>query len=158
MQNEEMKRARAEAEKLHGKFVDLYDYAPVGYFTIDPQGTVCEVNLTGCHILGMERQKVTGQKFQAFLEPGSISAFTAFCKSVPESTEKEACEVELVRDDHERFFAQIQGSGLPEKDQEPGWIRMVLSDITDRKPAEEDPLHYRHYNHRNRHSRERSKV
>src|SRR5512133_1082404 len=56
MQNAELKQAQEELELSRNKYVDLYDFAPVGYFTFDTQGLILEVNLTGAKLLGTERK------------------------------------------------------------------------------------------------------
>ena len=47
MQNAELQKARDKAEAALAKYTDLYDLAPVGYFSLDPQGRILEANLTG---------------------------------------------------------------------------------------------------------------
>jgi hypothetical protein len=47
MQNAELQAARDEAETALEKYTDLYDFAPVGYFSLDQAGLILEVNLTG---------------------------------------------------------------------------------------------------------------
>lgn len=137
MQNEELVRAREEAEKLHGKFVDLYDFAPVGYFTLDPEGTILEVNLTGCQLIGYDRSMITGRRFQAFLHPASIPGFNSFCRNVIECDGKQFCEVELLRDKQQRFYAHVEGSEIKDGSEDPRHLRMTISDITERKKIEE---------------------
>src|SRR5579885_1985078 len=56
MQNEELCRALSELEESRNKYADLYDFAPVGYFTFNDKGIILEVNLTGAASLGVERQ------------------------------------------------------------------------------------------------------
>ncbi len=137
MQNEELVRAREEAEKLHGKFVDLYDFAPVGYFTLDPEGTILEVNLTGCQLIGYDRSMITGRRFQAFLHPASIPGFNSFCRNVIECDGKQFCEVELLRDKQQRFYAHVEGSEIKDGRENDRLLRMTISDITERKKIEE---------------------
>jgi PAS domain-containing protein len=55
MQNDELRKAQAEIELSRAKYVDLYDFAPVGYFTLTATGRIEEVNLTGAKLLGVER-------------------------------------------------------------------------------------------------------
>ncbi len=55
MQNEELLQARAEVEAILAQYTDLYDFAPVGYFTLERDGAIRRVNLTGARLLGVER-------------------------------------------------------------------------------------------------------
>ncbi len=63
MQNEELIQARAEIEASLEKYSDLYDFAPVGYFTLTDEGIIREVNLTGTALLGEERSRLINQRF-----------------------------------------------------------------------------------------------
>ena len=47
MQNDELRQARDEVDTALEKYTDLYDFAPVGYFTLDRDGIIRGVNLTG---------------------------------------------------------------------------------------------------------------
>ena len=67
MQNEELKQARGELEKQLEKYSDLYNFAPVGYFTLDRAGTILEANLTGARLLGVERSRLVGRRLDSFL-------------------------------------------------------------------------------------------
>ena len=54
MQNEELRRARDTIVALQQRYADLYDSAPVGFFTFDDKELIAEVNLTGASLLGVE--------------------------------------------------------------------------------------------------------
>ena len=58
MQNDELRRIQNELEKSRDKYTNLYDFSPVGYFTISEKGIISEVNLTGAVMLGTERKKI----------------------------------------------------------------------------------------------------
>src|ERR1035441_2430150 len=62
MQNAELSRAHAEAEANADKFSDLYDFAPLGYFTFAERGVILGVNLTGATLLGVERRGLLGRR------------------------------------------------------------------------------------------------
>ena len=64
MQNEELKHARLDAEDALIKYSDLYDFAPIGLFTIDVQGLIQELNLAGAALLGKERSKLLHMRFR----------------------------------------------------------------------------------------------
>lgn len=65
MQNEELKRTKLEVESAMTKYSDLYDFAPIGLFTLDEQGDIKEVNLAGAALLGQGEAKLVGQTFPA---------------------------------------------------------------------------------------------
>ena len=69
MQNEELRRAQAELEFSRAGYADLYDFAPVGYFTFDRRGLIKEVNLAGAVMLGRERRFLLSKPVAAFIEP-----------------------------------------------------------------------------------------
>ena len=52
MQNEELRQTRAEVEAGREQYRNLYDFAPVGYLTLDRKGTIWQANLTGARLLG----------------------------------------------------------------------------------------------------------
>ena len=145
MQNEELKRARDETEKLQVKYEELYDFAPVGYFTVDEDGTICEANLTGCRLLGHERQDVTGRRFQTFLPAKSIPEFTGFCRNILETGGTQAGELFLPKDGDTRIYVQISGTELQNSTEGKRKIRMAVSDITERKRLEEALLKERDF-------------
>ncbi|MFH0871337.1 MAG: PAS domain-containing protein, partial [bacterium] len=93
MQNEELQRTRAQVEALLAQYTDLYDFAPVGYFTLDRDGTIRQVNLTGARLLGVERSGLVNRRFGLFVSADSRPAFNAFLKKVFESQAKETCEL-----------------------------------------------------------------
>src|ERR1700691_4976371 len=55
MQNAELQKTRDELEVSLEKITDLYDFAPVGYFSIDESGAVLEANLKSAALLGIKR-------------------------------------------------------------------------------------------------------
>ena len=69
MQNDELRKAQAEIELSRAKYVDLYDFAPVGYFTLTSTGRIKEVNLTGARLLGVERPNLANREFHHFIAP-----------------------------------------------------------------------------------------
>ncbi len=76
MRNEELKRVQFELEESRDKYQDkcqnLYDVAPVGYFTLTRKGLIKEVNLSGAALVGIPRQELIGRGFNYFVAPESL--------------------------------------------------------------------------------------
>jgi PAS domain S-box-containing protein len=67
MQNEELRRSKLELEEAHNRQVDLYDFAPVGYVTLDGDGVIISANLTAATLLGVERGSMLRRRFPGFV-------------------------------------------------------------------------------------------
>ena len=67
MQNEELRQAQDTITASQERYADLYDFAPVGYFTFDSTGLITEVNLTGASLLGVDRGELTNKPFSLFV-------------------------------------------------------------------------------------------
>ena len=95
MQNEELKRLQSELIASEEKYRDLYEFAPIGYFTLESSGKIRDANLTGASLLGTERAHLVNNRFQAYLDQGSLLDFDAFCRRVMESKAKQTKEFRL---------------------------------------------------------------
>ena len=137
MQNAELLEARDQMEAILEKYTDLYDFAPVGYFSTDEQGLISEVNLTGAALLGVERSRLIGRHLQHFLSSTSQPVFLAFLEKVFAGPGKQICEASLLNEDGTRFWASLQAVAVPSLRGERKWCRMAVSDITALKRAEE---------------------
>lgn len=136
MQNEELKRAKLETEGALTKYSDLYDFAPIGLFTIDQLGLIQEANLMGAKLLGVERRNLMNRHFRLFVAPKDRSCFDEFCKSAFETSIKQMCELNLLRDGEPTVYAHIDGIAADDESLNGRQCRVVVLDITERKKAE----------------------
>jgi PAS domain S-box-containing protein len=128
----ELQHARREIEEGLARYVDLYDFAPIGYFTLDRTGRLHEANLTGAKLLGVVRADLPGRCLSDFISTESRTAFIIFLARVFASEAKESCELNILRAGQQPFFAYIEGN----IDTSGKTCRIVAKDITDRKTAE----------------------
>lgn len=137
MQNEELRRTQLELEDQRDKYSDLYNFAPVGYFTISKQGMIVEANLTGASLLGVERTLLIQKPFSRFITKDYQDSFYFYRQKRIETKEKQTCELKLVKKDGSEFYAQLDCS--PAKDLQKDFNQLGISiiDISDRKLAEE---------------------
>jgi PAS domain-containing protein len=95
MQNEELREANETAETALRKYTMLYDFAPLGYFTLEKDGSISELNFTGAEMLGDKRFSLVNSNFKLFVSESSQSLFNMFFNKVFTSNTKESCEVML---------------------------------------------------------------
>jgi PAS domain S-box-containing protein len=137
LQNEELRQSKSDVEAALEKFSDLYDFAPVGYFSLDEQGSILEVNLTGSAMLGTERARLAGRRFQLFVAPQYRPAFNVFLEGIFRGHEKRSCEVSLVSAGHAAFWADLQAMSATSRGGAPQRCLMAIVDTTARRQAEE---------------------
>ncbi len=95
MQNEELKQAYATAEEALKRYTMLYDFAPMGYFILEADASIAELNFTGAEILGEKRFSLVNSNFKLFIADSSKPVFNKFFKKVYTSNSKESCELSL---------------------------------------------------------------
>lgn len=95
MQNAELHETRDRMESLLEKYTDLYDFAPVGYFTLTADGTIQMVNLTGARLVGIDRGRLVGQTFAMLVSADVRPSFRSFLKKVFEGLTKQESDFEL---------------------------------------------------------------
>ena len=108
MQNAELRQVRDEVDTALEKYTNFYDFAPIGYFTLDRTGTILGVNLTGASLLGIERSRLLGQRFGLFFTDEAHLLFSEFLGKVFTSPAKEIWEVALLREGRHEIFVQIE--------------------------------------------------
>lgn len=108
LQNEELLRSETELTISRDKFSLLYDFAPMGYFTLDREQKIRTVNLTGASLLGLERSRIVNRAFTNFVAGSERPAFTAFLHEVFASNVKQSCEIELLQAGGRPLYARIE--------------------------------------------------
>jgi len=138
MQNEELRRAQEELEASRSRYAELYDFAPVGYFTFDKDGLIREANLAGAQLLGIERRLLINKPFVGFIaEAGDREIFRKHWNEAFTGEARRSCEVSLRKKDGTVFYAQLQSSAIQNIDTKAGSLCTAILDITERKKAEE---------------------
>ncbi len=109
MQNEELRQAYETAETALKKYTMLFDLSPMGYFTLDQEGAICELNFRGAEILGERRFSLIDSNFKLFVSENSKPVFNNFFRKVYTSNAKESCEVLLGYDQKILCSVYIEG-------------------------------------------------
>ena len=127
IQNEELKNAIDKAETATA----LYDFSPAGYFTLNQDGTLFELNLGAAKMLGADRSVLINRNFKLYISPLSLPTFNEFIRVVFETNLKQSCEVRLIGKENSYCFVQLDGVIFKD-----GKCLITAVDITLRKRAE----------------------
>ena len=136
MQNEELRRAQGELEAARARYFDLFDLAPVGYFTLSEQGLILEANLTGAGLLGVERRDLVKKPLTRFILPEDQDIYYRHRKQLFETGAPQVYDLRVLRADTDPFWARLETTEAQDADGCPV-CRAVMSDITAGKQAEE---------------------
>lgn len=97
MHNDELRHAYDEADAMRMQYADIYDFAPVGYFSLDPLGVIIKMNLAGAILLGIKRSQCGRQRFAAAVKPDLWAIFDSFLSDVLQGRTKRNCELVVNR-------------------------------------------------------------
>ncbi|RZK56950.1 MAG: PAS domain S-box protein, partial [Hymenobacter sp.] len=138
MQYEELLETQAQVEASRAQYLDLYEFAPVGYCTIDEAGTLLQLNLRTAQLLGTTRQGLVGRRLLLFVDREARAQFIAFLGKLWASPgERLTCELAMCQQDETPFFAQLEGTvaAANPATKQPATGRLVLLDSTARRQA-----------------------
>jgi PAS domain S-box-containing protein len=133
LQNEELKLARERSESIAHKYTSLYDFAPIGYFTLSSEGKILELNLMGSKMLGKDRSFLKNKSFGRFIQEKELPSFNQFLENAFKSEGKQATDIMVMGIGSPPIHAQL--TAIVEEDQLDHCLLIVM-DITDRKKAE----------------------
>lgn len=133
LQNEELKLAREQSEITAQKYTSLYDFAPIGYFTLSKAGKILDLNLSGAKMLGNVRANLKHLPFKRFIPESLQATFGFFLEKAFKNKTQATIELELMsgKDD----LRVVQLTAITE-DQHEDHCLLTILDITDRKKAE----------------------
>ena len=134
MQNHELQRAQEELAQAEARYFDLYELAPVGYFTVSEKGVILQANLAAANLLCIDRSALVNQLLSLLILSEDRDIYYLLCKQLVEG-ESRAGELRMVRNDNTSVWVNLAISLYYDSDTRV--FRIVLSDITRLKQAEE---------------------
>ena len=137
MQNEELRLTQAALEKIRDRYMDPYDFAPVGYLTIDHDGKIVDANLKAATMLGIDRTKLLLRSLANFIDDADRDSWHLLLQSIQqhESDSEQTTELIFKRHDGSKFDVQLNCLRMSVKN-EPLVLRISFTDITERKQAD----------------------
>jgi PAS domain S-box-containing protein len=153
LQNDELRQAQIAMEKSRDRYADLYDFAPIGYLTLNREGMISEINLTGGDMLGVVRKKLLNRRFSQFVTTQDRDRWYQHFASVLKHDQRQRCELVFQREDGMLFDAQLDSvkvshsvrpgefadSSSPQMEADGiVTVRIAITDISERKRAEDE--------------------
>jgi chemotaxis family two-component system sensor kinase Cph1 len=138
MQNNELLKAQKELTESREKYSDLYDFAPVSYLTLDTKGLILEANNTAAAQLGVARIPLINTRFYSYVTKGDQDEFYLYLRKVFKTRSQQTCEIKLKGKNKTQFYAHLESIVVEDSEGKLSQCRTAISDITERKKAEED--------------------
>src|SRR6185295_11909025 len=114
-----------------------YDFAPVGYFSLDESGTILEANLTSAAMLGVERSLLVNRSLLRLVSPASRPNFLAFLKMAFTGARDQVCDARLSKANGTAFWASFRATSTISAHGARKWCRVAFADVTSRMEIEE---------------------
>lgn len=107
IQNEELRHAEAVIEESRQKYTDLYDFAPVGYFTLDEKGVILETNLAFSLQVHIERSRLVGKPLVIAIAGDNYDVFFRHLSLVFKQKKRTSCRVRMRKRGGGSFYALL---------------------------------------------------
>ncbi len=131
--NLELKQSQNELSELYNQYFDLFDEAPVGYFSLDMERVVRNVNSKGVELLQLTKKQILGHNFIDFISPKYRNRFYTKLALAMDTQKKRVLELQLIRDTP--FYVHMEIMPLPFAANDK--FRIIVIDITERKESED---------------------
>ncbi|MCB2180517.1 MAG: response regulator [Desulfobulbaceae bacterium] len=138
LQNEELRRLQQELEETRDQYVDLYDFAPVGYLTLSDKNLIVEVNLTMADLLVEERKSLIGQPFSRFIFPEDQDIFYQHLRELIGTKSQRVCDLRMQKKNGDWFWARLECVPRERSDKRGMRLRITVNDITEAKRLENE--------------------
>jgi len=135
IQNEELRQAQIRLAQSHDRYSDLYEFAPVGYLTLDKQGVIRQANLTAATMLHTEKKHLDRRKFSDFVTDDSQDAWHLHRRKVFAGPKTVTCELRMVSPDGETASFRLQSLAFPDEQGSLSHCRTALLDESYRRIA-----------------------
>jgi len=140
MQNNELLNTQVELEASRENYIDLYDFAPVGYLTLDSLGVILAANLTAAKSLNNYRKDISGKKLSHFVCSFDQDVLLSHLHNVFSTTEKHHCEICFKTNTSAPLYIRLESIVIEDEDEVHYGCRTIMIDITESKQSQNELL------------------
>jgi PAS domain S-box-containing protein len=137
IQNEELKRYQSRLQTSQNRYYEMYNFAPIGYFTLDENELIKDVNIEGANLLEIDKNKLINSAFIRFIASKSRKRFFEYIKNFRLNKEYKKCELELLKDE-KPFTVIMEINSRPNDEGGLESLLITVIDINQRKKAEQE--------------------
>jgi PAS domain S-box-containing protein len=113
---EEVEMARKQAVDVKEKYIELYDFAPTGYFTLSKEDSILDINFSATRILNKERSLLRQRKFGLFVSYDTKPIYNRFLDNLFASKINETCEVTLLLEGGLQVHVHLTGTSIENRE------------------------------------------
>jgi len=137
MQNKSLRQTQEELESSKSRYFNLYDLAPVGYFTQNKDGLILEANFKAGSLLGVARKTLNKKLFTNFIHREDQDIYYHHHKQLFETGVPQVCDLRLMKKEGFPFWAHLESTIVQDSKNEDTLYYTVINDITERKQIEQ---------------------
>lgn len=137
IQNEHLVKTQQELQLSNSKYSDLYNFAPVAYFTLNVDGLIVDVNQAALDLLGMNRNSLINRCFSQYIAPEFQLMFSQFRQHVSRELRVHTCELELIKWCGPAFDVLLECKAIHGAEIDHQQFLICVTDITERKQSEQ---------------------
>ena len=135
-QNQELRQIYQILRDSCNRYADLYDLSPASYVTLDENGCIRDVNLSGAAQLGLKRAQLTGIPFTDFVDKSTTDVLLRHLQQCRDSGERETAEVLLAIKDRS-VWVQLLSVSQQQDAERLTTVYITVMDITKYKLTDE---------------------
>jgi len=136
-QAEELRKAHLALEQSRDKYLDLFEFAPLGFLTLTDKALVTEANLTCATLLGIERNKLIRARFSKFVAEADSYEWNRYFANVLNQGGKTTCTLRFIRGDGSMFPARLESILVTDGSEGARTVWVTISDVRDVKQLED---------------------
>jgi len=133
MQNDELRESQLRLQEATQKYYDLYEFAPVGYLTLDRAGSILEPNMALAHMLGIPQKYLAGRMLRQFTVQEDQTRLATHLRRTFSSNSLQKTEIRLTHKDGRTIYTAVQSIA----DETRSLSRTAISDVTELRLEEQ---------------------
>lgn len=136
-QNQELRITEQELEASRRKYVYLFDFSPIPYFTLNRGGIIKEVNLNAAKMFGLDRNRLIGNNILLYAARDERNKLNEFIKTVFASDAKQSCKIKVINKHKRVFYVMLEGLTWDDPVDSDQRCQVALIDLTEFKKLED---------------------